>query len=107
MALALIAAPASAEPNITILKVKPNQEQLASTKPCQRFCILPPVEFDHPYTGKLTVKTVLQREDLREFCGEAFHPWTLGCARRDETNDSCHIVIANNNMIREQDGRRS
>jgi hypothetical protein len=70
--------------------------------PCQKFCILPPVEYDHPYTGKLTIETVLQREDLREFCGAAFLPWTLACARRDVTNNSCHIVIASDNLIREQ-----
>ena len=69
---------------------------------CEKFCILPPKQFDHPYAGKLKVVTVLQREEMRAFCGEAFRPWTLGCARRDETNNSCHIVIANDNIIREQ-----
>src|SRR3981189_2321635 len=55
--------------------------------------ILPPVEFDHPYTGKLTVETVATREELREICGSVFTQFTLACAFRRDDKRSCRIVI--------------
>lgn len=66
--------------------------------PKQKYLILPPVEFDRPYTGKLTVETVATREELKPICGSVFTQFTLACAFRRP--DSCRIVIVEESIIK-------
>jgi hypothetical protein len=84
--------------SLTIVPVKPNPDLVVPT-PKPKYLILPPVEFDHPYAGKLTVETVATREELSEICGKAFTQWTLGCAFR-HGNNGCRIVLADESIIK-------
>lgn len=66
---------------------------------CTRYCILPPVEYDKPYKGKLTVETVPDQETLARFCGAAYVPGkTLGCASHDAT--SCRVLLVPDEIIK-------
>jgi hypothetical protein len=59
------------------LSSKPTCAQLFMPTPSSRM-YLPPVEFDRPYTGKITVETVT-KEQLRAQCAAASQ-WSLGCS---------------------------
>jgi len=54
---------------------------------------LPPLEYDHPYEGRLTVT----RGD-KALMGQLCPKTALGCARR--YSDSCSIVIATDEIIK-------
>lgn len=65
---------------------------------CKRRCILPPAEYDKPYTGRLILETVPNQEELAKFCGKAYIPGlTLGCSQRRA--DSCKIVLVPDAII--------
>ena len=57
---------------------------------------LPPVEFDHPYPGKLTVE-VVTRAQLLATCSSAFAS-SLGCAFPGK--DRCHIKLLDEESMR-------
>ena len=59
--------------------------------------VLPPLEYDHPYEGRLTV-TGGDKDLMGQLCPKTAFPVTLGCARR--YNDSCSIVIATDEIIK-------
>jgi hypothetical protein len=57
--------------NITILRVKPNPSAGLTTggpPPKPKYLILPPVEYDHPYEGNLTIETVATVDELLAEC---------------------------------------
>jgi hypothetical protein len=95
--IALLTRTALGEPNITILKVNPNQPVVVVPK---SDLILPPVEYDHPYKGKLTVETVATRAQLQGVCAAA-QAWSLACAFPSADFSSCRIVIVDDKIIRE------
>jgi hypothetical protein len=57
---------------------------------------LPPVEYDKPYPGKITIETVTN-EQLRARCANASMS-SLGCAYPGAT--SCHILLVDEAAIR-------
>lgn len=69
---------------------------------CIRWCILPPIEYDHPFAGTVKIETVPARNDLKTFCSIAFIAGlTLGCSRR-HGDVLCHIVLVDEKIIKEQ-----
>jgi hypothetical protein len=85
---------------LTIVPVKPNPNYAITPPPKPKPTILPPVEFDYPYTGKhLTIETVATREELKPICGNAFTKWTLACAF-SYGNTFCRIVIVEESIIK-------
>lgn len=59
--------------------------------------ILPPIEFDYPYQGKLTLERVNTIQELQQTCGVS--KWLLGCSWRRA--DSCRIVLVADDVIRQ------
>lgn len=59
--------------------------------------ILPPLEYDYPYQGKLTVDRVDTIEKLQEVCG--ISKWALGCSWA--RGASCRIVLVADDVIRQ------
>ena len=85
-------------PNTTIRPQDPSPTIKPDAEPCTKRCILPPKEFDRPYSGDLTVVTAHSQDELKEFCGSAYKPGlTLGCARPGHT--SCRIIMAPEQII--------
>ena len=68
-----------------------------ATPPAQN--VIPPVEFDHPYTGKLTIERSSSQEYIRSKCGPTTFPYHLGCAWA--MVGRCHILMADDATIRE------
>jgi hypothetical protein len=58
--------------------------------------ILPPLEYDYPYEGKLTIQRVNTVAELQDACNVT--KWLLGCSRPGAT--SCHIVLVADDVIR-------
>jgi hypothetical protein len=64
--------------------------------------VVPPKEFDHPFTmaGKVIVVTARDQNHVRELCpGTKFTGAALGCARLTPTWD-CKIVVAADDVIK-------
>jgi hypothetical protein len=59
--------------------------------------VLPPVEYDKPYPGKLTITRGSQFV-MQQGCPKTTLPITLGCARHNETE--CWIIIATDPILR-------
>jgi len=59
--------------------------------------ILPPVEYDHPYNGKLTV-AIVNKEQMARLCPKLY-PITLSCAYPYETMSMCQIVMITDDII--------
>ena len=69
---------------------------------CIKWCILTPIEFDHPFAGTVKIEIVATRNDLKTFCSIAFIAGlTLACSRR-HGDVLCHIVIVDERIIKEQ-----
>jgi hypothetical protein len=61
--------------------------------------ILPPVEYDHPYNGKLTV-AIVNKEQMARLCPKAsLYPIRLACAYPYETMSMCQIVMITDDII--------
>jgi hypothetical protein len=60
--------------------------------------ILPPLEYDYPYQGKLTVQRVDTIEELIVVCSTT-RKWLLGCARPGTT--SCQLILVRDEVIRQ------
>jgi hypothetical protein len=61
--------------------------------------ILPPVEYDHPYNGKLTV-AIVNKEQMARLCPKAsLYPIGLACAYPYETMSMCQIVMITDDII--------
>ena len=69
---------------------------LLSTSVAQAQQHLPPIEYDRPYTGKLTVE-VVTRAQLLATCSSALAS-SLGCAF--PSKDRCHIKLLDEESIR-------
>ena len=63
---------------------------LLCVTPCLAEMHLPPVEYDKPYPGKITIETVTSAQ-LQARCAAASQ-WSLGCSFPKGTN-SCHILL--------------
>lgn len=77
MALALVASPATAQVRLNGL--------------------IPPVRYDHPFAGALTVTVAKDQDWVRIMCpGSKFLPTigALGCAHRHPTGRECLIILA-------------
>lgn len=74
---------------------EPKKETVAP--PPKGHHILPPLEYDYPYQGKLTIERVQTIEELQRACNVT--KWALGCSRRYAT--SCWIALVADNVIRE------
>jgi|EndMetStandDraft_2_1072991.scaffolds.fasta_scaffold124728_1 hypothetical protein len=90
-ALLVLSTACLAEPNITILKTVPT---VTAPRPPLH---LPPVIYDHPYKGKLTIETVT-REELMTQCAGVATTTTLGCA--SWRGDRCHIRLLADEIIK-------
>jgi hypothetical protein len=88
-ALLVLSTACLAEPNITILKVKPTTS--TSGVPLH----LPPKKYDYPYKGKLTIEEVTQ-EQLVAQCMAA-NMFSLGCAF--PRGDNCRIILRDEKTI--------
>jgi hypothetical protein len=60
--------------------------------------VLPPPEYDHPYTGKLTIERTSSQSELRQTCPYSPFPFLLGCARRT-AEGGCYILMADDEFI--------
>lgn len=73
-----------------------------SAEKCIKWCILPPIEYDHPFAGAVKIEIVATRNDLKTFCGGAFIAGlTLGCSRH-HGDVLCHVVLVDEKIIKEQ-----
>jgi hypothetical protein len=79
-----------------ILMANSAQAQMSIEQPAMKPPVLPPVEYDHPYKGRLVV-TRADRSGIRKSCPNTFFP-PLGCAYRHAT--SCKVVLATDELIR-------
>jgi hypothetical protein len=70
---------------------------LAAT-PAMAQNVIPPVEYDHPYKGKLTVTRSGSQSDIRMSCGPTPFPYHLGCAKL--APEGCYILMAEDDFIR-------
>jgi hypothetical protein len=64
----------------------------------ERFRVLPPAEYDHPYPGNLQIFYV-DAETMQFVCPKTPYPVTLACAQRFAPDasaplGSCHITLA-------------
>ena len=67
------------------------------TPPAQN--VIPPVEFDHPYTGKLTIERSSSQAEIKARCAPTSFSYHLGCAWA--MAGRCHILMADDATIRE------
>jgi hypothetical protein len=102
-----ISAPAYPEQRITVLPVKPYNPSSPSIghvmpappAPQTRHPILPPVEYDKPYDGDLTIKMVPTFEALRIACN-VYNPAMLACAIHNAK--SCVIYLVEDEVMRQR-----
>jgi hypothetical protein len=85
--------PPKSVPTITI-RVTPNVVPPVPLKPGM---VLPPVEFDHDYSGKITFEIVKTQEELRGICGATYTKGMLACAMTRGPN--CKIVMPIDDVI--------
>ena len=106
LVLLSVVCPAEAEPNITMLKMKPVTGQIVpppQSIPRSPY-ILPPLQYDHPYDGKLTIEEVGTVAQLLQVC-KLNQSWALGCAF--VSAGSCRIVLVKEDVMKEYGWWRS
>ena len=54
---------------------------LAPAYPAQAQNVIPPLEYDHPYKGKLTITRSTSQVEIRLNCPPTAFPYHLGCAK--------------------------
>jgi hypothetical protein len=59
---------------------------------------LPPLEYDRPYLGKLTIVRV-NGHDMPYICPKTLFPVTLACAWRLKDGAECQVVIATDDVL--------
>lgn len=91
IALLALAPCAHAQEAAPLVKLEPHL-----MRPSRNVRILPPVEYDKPYTGKLTIERAATPEDVRRMCN--LDKTALACAIRSE--GSCRIVIVPDDLIK-------
>jgi hypothetical protein len=62
--------------------------------------LLPPVEFSHPYRGKLVLLRGQNQKALRRICGKKPEGVLLGCARKPDTSGVPFVVLADEATVR-------
>jgi hypothetical protein len=61
--------------------------------------VLPPLEFDHPFKGKLVIKSTSSPTEIKMSCDASTFSYQLGCALR--RNDGCYILMRDETYIRQ------
>jgi hypothetical protein len=63
--------------------------------------LVPPAQYDKPYTGRLTVDTVPTQRALAEICpiAAARTPNLIGCAMRAHDGSHCRIVLVAEGVV--------
>ncbi len=59
---------------------------------------MPPLEYDYPYSGTLTVIRA-DRGMLERLCPKTSLPLTLGCNYRYAKSNECHVYIAKDELL--------
>ncbi len=114
LTLALISAPAAAQQTATVEEppqwlnlpesvIKGLEGERNIAKKDRR--VVPPVEFDRPYSGWLKVERVKTEEDVVRVCPKTWFPIKLGCsyqygARGKEGYDHCKIIVVADEVIK-------
>jgi hypothetical protein len=62
--------------------------------------LLPPVEFAHPYRGRVLLLRGQSQEALRRICGKQQPGVLLGCAQRSNANGVPFVALANDATVR-------
>jgi hypothetical protein len=62
--------------------------------------LLPPVEFAHPYHGRVTVLRGQSQEAMRRICGQQSGGTLLGCAKRPKTGGLPFVALADDETVR-------
>jgi hypothetical protein len=73
----------------------------AETAP-QKWLIAPPVEYDHPYAGKLTVRLAKDQAEVRAWCPGAKWKTNVMLACAFPGPEFCTIVMASAEVLWEQ-----
>jgi hypothetical protein len=71
---------------------------LGCTYPAQAQNVIPPLEYDHPYNGKVIVERSTSQAEIRSRCDPSTFPYHLGCSRLRP--DGCYILLADDEFIR-------
>jgi hypothetical protein len=58
----------------------------------------PPVEYDQPYTGKLTIRRLETQEEIAKLCTNS--KAKIACTLSAKDRSFCHIFIANDDVIK-------
>lgn len=66
--------------------------------------ILPPVEYEKPYLGKLTITRLATEKEISAVCPKTKYPYKLGCAQHsgpkpDGSYTVCRIIIVFDSVI--------
>jgi hypothetical protein len=61
--------------------------------------VIPPVEYDHPYKGKLTIERSTSQSEIRLNCPYSAFRYHLGCAK-PTAEGGCYILMADDDTIR-------
>jgi hypothetical protein len=103
LSVALTAAPAASQ-SIQLPPAKPAAIKAFVKPPPAR--VLPPAEYDHPYTaGQLWITVVDSQADVRDKCESTRQlDVAIGCSQKihrksDPSVKGCRIVIANKDVI--------
>jgi hypothetical protein len=72
----------------------------AHADPPKRFQILPPVEYDHPYRGKLTLRKAKDQAEIRRFCSSVSFNLGFAPACGYVYPDRCDIMVLADGEIR-------
>jgi hypothetical protein len=79
---------------------------VAEPSPKSTFFILPPLGYDYPYQGALTIARG-DAKTMKEICPENSTPLTLACAISYPSVKTCHIYIAEDDLLCTLGGRLS
>jgi hypothetical protein len=56
--------------------------------------IMPPPQFDQPYTGKIFTTIAKSRDEMRILCKKPQDPYGLACSYRYNDGNTCWIIMA-------------
>jgi hypothetical protein len=73
------------------------QQPIAQHAVIKPLAVLPPVEYDRPYTGTLVTTRTQDQAQTRYLCQPIPFPLALGCAYRFPTG--CWVIISPDNVI--------
>jgi hypothetical protein len=87
-----------AAPAIALIALTTTTAHAQTPLNLQLLGVLPPLEYDYPYQGKLT-EIRAGREEMPEVCPKTAFPIALGAAERLPTGE-CRIIIATDDILR-------